>query len=603
VGSFHIKPSSFLWERPSKEGLSFFVYELPLSNTCVIETGMIDALLEREGRDKGKPAERRRRKATRLRRHGNRYAGRAAERTIRGTNMSETNAVRRWNFLSTSSVVWLVAAFLTTACRDSLQPLDAMSRPVASVRLPNDPAWSVVTSADVRNRKIPEEYIVVFDGDVDDVEGRARSLVNGHGGTLHYTYTTALRGFSAHMTAQAAEAIADLKGVAFVEQNQVAEATDVQTNATWGLDRVDQAALPLDGNYSYTETGADVNVYIIDTGIRRTHTQFGGRVVPAFNGVGDKYGPDGCHWHGTHVAGTIGGSLVGVAKSARLYSVRVLDCNSGGSVGGVIAGVDWVASHRTLPAIANMSLITGFSQSLNAAIENAIGAGVTFVVAAGNSNDVACNYSPASVKSAITVAASTDLDVEASFSNYGTCVDLFAPGTQVYSALNANDYAMGISSGTSMAAPHVTGIAALLLQRNPWATPAQIQETVVASATQGRLSGVVQGTPNLLARSVDEPLPAIGEPATAAPVASFSVSCPSSKSKCAFDASSSSDDNGVVAYQYDFGDGIVGERTTDPRALHNYQWKMNYTIRLTVWDAKGLYSTTWRSISVKSLSR
>ena len=256
--------------------------------------------------------------------------------------------------------------------------------------------------------------------------------------------------------------------------------------------------LPLNQTYTYTTTGSGVNAYIIDTGIRRTHAQFGGRAFVGFDAINDGQNTNDCNGHGTHVAGTVGGSTFGVAKSVRLFAVRVLSCSGSGSNSGVIAGVNWVTGNRITPAVANMSLGGGASTALDNAVRNSIAAGVTYAIAAGNANQNASNSSPARVTEAITVGASTSSDARSSFSNFGSVVDIFAPGSAILSAWRTSDTATASLSGTSMAAPHVAGVAARFLQSNPGASPATVRNELVAQATTALLSGIPSGTSNRL---------------------------------------------------------------------------------------------------------
>ena len=350
---------------------------------------------------------------------------------------------------------------------------------------------------------IPDQYIVVFRDDVADAPGLANRLAAGQGAAVRYTYQHALKGFAARMSAQAAAALARNPNVAFVEQDQEVFLSATQTGATWGIDRIDQKALPLSGTYTYAATGVGVNAYIIDTGIRFSHSEFGGRAKTGFDAVTSGGNAADCQGHGTHVAGTVGGTLYGVAKAVTLYAVRVLNCQGSGSNSGVIAGVDWVANNHVKPAVANMSLGGGASTAIDNAVKGMIEKGVTTAVAAGNGNWIgiaqnACNYSPARVPTAITVGATTSSDAKASYSNYGTCLDLFAPGSGVTSAWYQSDTQTNTISGTSMAAPHVAGVAALHLQGAPGATPQQVRDALVTGATPGVVSRAGSGSPNRL---------------------------------------------------------------------------------------------------------
>jgi subtilisin family serine protease len=386
---------------------------------------------------------------------------------------------------------------------------------------------------------IPGQYIVVFHDDMVTAAGvsaTAAELATNLGGKLLHTYDAALSGFALKLpTTVMTDALTTLQNdtrVSYIEPDRVvqlppfevgaviseaiategseallqAASTDaveaVQYNPPWGLDRVDQRALPLNQQYNYSLNGAGVWAYVIDTGIRLSHNEFQGRAVDGVDVVDGALPAADCHGHGTHVAGTIGGQTYGVAKGVRLIAVRVLNCSGEGTISGSVAGVNWVTTqrnnNRSIPMVANMSLGTPASSALDTAVQNSINAGVTYVVSAGNDNRDACNGSPARVGAALTVGATGSSDGRASFSNFGTCLDLFAPGVGVLSSIHTSNSASASYNGTSMASPHVAGAAALYLQSNPSATPSQVASAILGNSTPNVITNIGAGSSNRL---------------------------------------------------------------------------------------------------------
>jgi serine protease len=441
---------------------------------------------------------------------------------------------------------------------------------------------------------IPGQYIVVLDDDRvprPEVRALAATLARQHGGRVAHVYEDTIRGFAVAMSATGAAALSRNPRVRYVEQDSVMSIVDTQSNATWGLDRIDQRDRPLSGTYTYNTAAAGVHVYIIDTGIRRTHVEVVGRVsASGYTAINDGNGTSDCNGHGTHVSGTVGGTLYGVAKSVTLHAVRVLGCTGSGSTSGVIAGIDWVTANKTLPAVANMSLGGGASTALDDAVRRSVTAGVTYAVAAGNSNVSACNSSPARVPEALTVGSSTNGDVRSSFSNYGTCVDLFAPGSSITSAWSTSDTALNTISGTSMASPHVAGVAALYLAANPTASPSAVNAAIIGNASLNKLSSVGLGSPNRLLYSIFGSAP-VDNPPTAA----FTYSC--TDLTCTFDGGGSTDDDAIISYAWTFGDGQSG---SGAHVGHTYGSAGTRTVTLTVTDTANQSATASKSVTVSS---
>src|SRR5437588_10714859 len=345
------------------------------------------------------------------------------------------------------------------------------------------------------------QYIVVLGDRVPDAAAVADEVSHRNNAHLLHVYDKALKGVAIEFPGPAANALLNDPRVKYVEEDGSVSIDTTQTGATWGLDRIDQHNLPLDGNYTYNTTASNVHAYIVDTGIFISHSQFGGRASVGVDEIGDGQNGIDCNGHGTHVSGTVGGSTYGVAKSVTLVAGRVLDCSGSGTNSGVIAGVNWVATNAIKPAVANMSLGGGASQALDDAVTGAVNAGVVFCVAAGNGDAAgnpldACTTSPARAAAAITVSATDSTDHKASWANYGTCVDIFGPGVNITSSWFSSTTATNTISGTSMATPHVCGASALYLAGNPTATPAAVVSALTSNSTTGVVIGPGTGSPN-----------------------------------------------------------------------------------------------------------
>lgn len=351
----------------------------------------------------------------------------------------------------------------------------------------------------------PGQYVVSLKGGVaatastTAIERAAVSLAQRYGGELKSTFTASMHGFAVRaMTEDQARRLAADPAVEQVFQDGTARIADTQNDATYGIDRTDQADLPLDTTYTYANTAADVTAYVIDSGIRYSHEEFGGRAATGYDFVDTDPDADDCNGHGTHVSGTVGGKTWGLAKEVKLVGVKVLGCDGTAPDSDSLEGIEWVTKNAAKPAVVNMSMTFDTKNIGDEAMRGLVGSGVSAVVAAGNDGADACDAGPAYLPEVISVGATDEQDNQAGFSNYGSCVDIFAPGNNITSASNQDDTGNTNMSGTSMASPHAAGVAALYLQTNAAATPEEVSGALTDNASKDKVQNPGEGSPNLL---------------------------------------------------------------------------------------------------------
>ena len=489
----------------------------------------------------------------------------------------------------------VAGALLVAGCQDNQAPTDPEPSSQAAVRAGQ------------------EQVIVVFDQGVADAPGLARRVAAEHGGSVTFTYQHAIKGFAGSFPAAALEGLRRNPNVSYVEPDAPVQLFDTQANPpSWGLDRIDQVDLPLNQAYTWPNNAAGVNIYILDTGILLTHVDFGGRANYIPNGksgdfVGDAQGlangAKDCHGHGSHVAGTAAGTSYGVAKAATIWSGRVVNCQGSGNVSMAIAGVDWITANAIRPAVVNMSLGYGDVQSLRTAVENSVAAGVNYAVSAGNGDRIfgipqnACQQSPGGAPNANTVGATASNDNEASFSNYGPCVDILAPGVSITSAWYTSNTASNTISGTSMSSPHVAGALALYLKANPNSTPAQASSALKTNAALNTINlhsaSASGGTANrfLQVAWIGGGSPPTNNP----PTANFTFGC--TGLACNFTDTSTDTDGTIQSRSWNFGDGSTSTATNPS---HTYAAGGTYSVTLTVTDDDLATDGETKSVNVSS---
>lgn len=489
-------------------------------------------------------------------------------------------------------VILIISLF--TGCKKQDALLSANQPSNAALRSEKAPLLQAVEGA----RYVEGSYFVIFQDAVTDVDDEVSQINRSLGIRPQFVYHYAVKGFAAMLPATAIEALQNNPNVKYIEQDQVATLVTTQTNPpSWGLDRIDQPSLPLDATYVYNYTGSTLDAYIFDTGIRFGHEDFGGRAATGYDAITPGGTAEDANGHGTHVAGTVGGTKYGVAKAIQLYAVRVLGANGSGTYTQVVAGLDWaVGHHTTKPAVGNMSLGGGASSTLDVAVRNVVADGIVLCVAAGNSYADAINYSPARVAEAITVGATSGSDGFASFSNYGSIVDILAPGVSITSAWYTSNTATNTISGTSMATPHVAGAAALYLEANPGFTPAQVEAGLKSNASINKISGVPAGTVNfLLYLSFGPPPPPPSAPVLSSP-ADGSTNVPLSASVSWNVSTGATVYNAQLATDAGFTNivssktGLTGISTTFSGLATNttYYWRVN--------AGNGGGTSTWSSV-------